>query len=63
MLWLAGPLHRLVPGCGVAGFAGPGRSVWRVQSRIAFLASPGRILPDQRTRRVRFMRRGSPWDL
>ena len=49
MLWWAGPWHRLVPDEVVAGFAGPGRTVWRVQSRIAFLASLRRNLPDQRT--------------
>ena len=32
-----------------AGFAGPGRTVWRVQSCIANLAPPGRRLSDQCT--------------
>ena len=49
MLWLAGPLDCPVPGHAVAGFACRGRTVSCVQSPIAFLASPGHNLPDQRT--------------
>ena len=47
--WLAGPLQPLVPGHAVAGIAGPGRTEWRMQSRIAFSASLGRNLPYRHT--------------
>ena len=63
VLWLAGPLQPLVPGRAVAGIAGPGRTEWRVQSCVAFLASPGRNLPDWHTLRGRLMSCGSPVDL
>ena len=42
------PLHCLALGHAAAGFGCSGRTVWRVQSRIAFSAPPGRNLPDQR---------------
>ena len=48
------------PRCGE--LAGPGRTVLRVQSCTAFLALLGRRLSDQRRCRVRWMRRGPPWD-
>ena len=54
-----GILHRLVPGHAVAAFAGPGRIVWRVQSPIEFLASPGRTLPEWCTQQPLLMRGGS----
>ena len=47
--------------CG--GFAGPGHTVWRVQSCIAFLAPLGGSLLDQHGSRVRLMRQGPPRDL